>query len=242
MKKIFGFTEWLNESMSIYVSGHEYHNDINGLDDLAEQLKRKVLYKAWDKLPPEKQKEVQDGGAMHHGMLTPDGSYYGEGKEVLNFYTAGWGELIPTLVQGIKYFLDELHVKYGPFKVEKSGMFGSEVMRIPILSWKQTENTPPLLNMSNTNAHLIFGELLGFPGEEGGYSDISPADLYRKIEELEKHQLDIHAREPYSTKQKTGPTVHYGGLSSEDIAARLEQVKRVAKWALDNHFDSIYVA
>lgn len=239
------FIEWLqqiNESMSIYVSGHDYHGDINDIDDLAEQLKRKVLYAAFDKLPPEQQKMVRDGGSMHHGMLTPDGSYYSNQEEVLNFYTAGWGEMIPRLVQGIKYYLDELGVKYGEFKVEKSGMFGSEVMRIPILQWAKSKNTPPLLNMANANARLIFGELLGFPGDEGGYSDISPADLYRKIEELEKHQLDIHARDAYTAKPKNGPTMIHGGLSSGDISSRLEQIKQIAKWALDNHYDQIYVA
>jgi hypothetical protein len=228
--------------MSIYVSGHEYHDDINDLDDLANQLKRKVLYPAFEKLSPEQQKDVQTGGSGQHQMLTPDGSYYSTREEVLNLYTAGWGKMIPNLVKGIKYFMDELGVKYGEFKVEKSGMFGSEVIRIPILQWAKSKNTPPLLNMANANAHLIFGELLGFPGEEGGYSDISPADLYRKIEELEKHQLDIHARDAYTAQHKSGPTMFHGGLSSEDISSRLEQIKKIAKWALDNHYDQLYVA
>jgi len=239
------FMEWLqqiNESMSIYVSGHDYQDDINDLDDLANQLKRKVLYPALDKLSPEQQKAVQAGGAMQHQMLIPDGSYYSDHEEVLNFYTAGWGEMIPKLIQGMKYFMDELGVKYGKFKVEKSGMFGSEVIRIPILQWAKSKNTPPLLNMTNANARLIFGELLGFPGDEGGYSDISPADLYRKIEDLEKHQLDIHARDAYTTQYKGGATIHHGGLSSEDISIRLEQIKKIAKWALDNHYGQIYVA
>ena len=98
-----------------------------------------------------------------------------------------------------------------------------------------------MLNLANANARLIFGELLGFPGDEGGYSDISPADLYRKIEELERHQLDIHARDAYTMKPKNGPTMMHGGLSSEDISSRLEQIKQIAKWALDNHYDQIYV-
>jgi len=237
------FLEWLqqiNESMSIYVSGHPYHDDINDLDDLANLLKRKVLYPAWDKLPPEAQEAVRSGGSGQHMMLTPDGSYYNNQEEILNFYTTGWGEMIPRLVQGMKYFMDELGVKYGEFKVENSGMFGGEVVRIPILKWSKSANTPPLLNMSNANAHLIFGELLKFSGEEGAYS-ISSADLYRKIEELEKHQLDLHARDDYSV-QKNGSTNYHFGLSSGDILSRLEQIKKIAKWALNNHYDQIHVA
>ena len=241
------FIEWLqqiNESMSIYVSGHNYQDDIDNLDDLAEQIKRKFLYTAFDNLTPEQQKKVIDGGSMHHGMLTPDGSYYSNQKEILNFYTTGWGEMIPKMVQGIKYFMDELGVKYGEFKVEKSGLFNSEVIRIPILQWNKSKNSPPVLNMANDNARLIFGELLGFPRdrESGGYSNISPAELYRKIEELDKNQLDIHARDAYTIKPKNGPTMMYGGLSSEEISSRLEQIKKIAKWALDNHYDQIYVA
>ena len=100
----------------------------------------------------------------------------------------------------------------------------------------------PMLNLSNANAHLIFGQLLGFPGEEGGYSNISAADLYRKIEELERDQIDIHARDPYSQQRPGGAMMHFGGLSSEDIMLRLEQIKKIAQWALHNHYDTLYVA
>jgi hypothetical protein len=227
--------------MSVYVNGHDYHSQINDLDDLANQIKRKVFYPAWDKLSTQQQQDVMDGGSNHHMMFAPDGSYYANGTQILNFYTAGWGNMIPNLIKGIKYFLDEMNVKYGEFKIEKSNMFNSEVVRIPILKWEQSKNAPPLINLSNNNAHLIFGELLGFQGEDGGYFNISPSDLYRKIESLEKHQYDIHAKDPYTIKHKNGPTVYHGGLSSEDIHTRLEQIKKIAKWALDNHYDQIYV-
>jgi hypothetical protein len=240
------FREWfyLNESMNVYVQGHDYHNDINDLSDLAEIVKRKVLDPAWTKLTPEQQEAVRKGGSSSHFMITPDGDYYSNTKnQTLNFYTTGWESILPNLIAGIKYFLDEMKVKYGPFRNEKSGMFGGNVVRIPILQFATTKNSPPMINLSNTNARLIFGELLGFPGNESGFSNISPADLYRKIEMLEKEQIDIHARDTYTQQNKNnkGPVIHHMGLSSEDIAQRLEPIKAIAKWALENHFDSIYV-
>lgn len=238
------FKEWLhlNESMSVYVQGHDYQSDIHDLDDVANSLKKKVLYPAWDKLSEEQQEKVRKGGSTQHEMIVPDGDYYGDGKKLINFYTAGWPkEMVSGLVQGVKYFLDEMKIKYGPFKTDKSGMFDSEVVRIPILQFGTSKNSPALLNLSNANATLIFGDLLKFPQEESGFTNISPADLYRKIEELEKDMVDVHARDPYSSQKQGGAAFFSGGLSSEQITSRLEQIKQVAKWALDNHYDQMYV-
>ncbi len=235
------FLEWvrnLNESVSIYVHGHDYNTNINDLDDLSRHLQRKLIDPFWNKLTPEQQKNV----IPHYEMLTPDGSYYTKGYEILNFYTKGLDEkLISTLIRGIKYYLDELKVKYGPFKTEKSGMYESDVVRIPILKWEKTKNNPPLLNLSNDNARVIFIDLLGLSRSNEGYFSISPTDLYRKIEELDKEKIDIHAREPFSSKSK-GVNFYSGGLSSNDILQRLEQLKKIAKWAMNNHYDEIYVA
>lgn len=150
------FNEWmsLRESMSVYVDGHDHQNDINDLDDIANQIKKKVLYPAWDKLTPEDQENVKKGGSAQHSMITPDGDYYGDGKLLINFYSAGWPEqMLPNIINGIKYFLDEMKVKYGPFETNQSGMYNSPVVRIPILQFNATENSPPLLNLSNVNAY-----------------------------------------------------------------------------------------
>lgn len=238
------FKDWLQiESMSVYVQGYDYQDDINDLDDVANSLKRKVLYPAWEKLSKEQQEMVEKGGSGQHSMIVPDGDYYADSKnQVINFYTAGWPhDMVPGLIQGIKYYLDEMRIKYGQFKIDDSGMFDSEVVRIPVLQYSTSKNSPALLNLSNDNAMVIFRDLLKFPEESGGFVDISPADLYRKIETLEKDMIDIHARDPYSSQQKGGATYISGGLSSEGIASRLEQLKQIAKWALDNHYDQMYV-
>jgi hypothetical protein len=88
--------------------------------------------------------------------------------------------------------------------------------------------------------------LLGFPKDSshGGFSDISPADLYRKIEDIDDDLLDVHARDAYSTKSPDDSnlnTVFHGKLDKDDIKLRLDQIKKIAKWAMDNHYDDIYV-
>lgn len=237
------FLEWLNlhESMSVYVSGHEYNHDVNDLDDLALQIKNRLINPAFSKLSPESKRLVEKGESHRHGIIVPDGDYYSNGKENLNFYTAGWGDMIPKLLQGVRYFLDEMGVKYGTFKTEKSGIYNSEVVRIPILQWSKTKNNPPLLNLANDNAMLIFGTLLGMPGGNDGFHDISPADLYRKVDSIDTDALDIHARDPYHVKPKNGAEQIHFGLSGQDIQQRLDQIKKIAKWALDNHYDKIDV-
>jgi len=43
-------------------------------------------------------------------------------------------------------------------------------------------------------------------------------------------------------KGEKGPTVYDMGLSSADIQRKLGQIKRIAQWAMQNHYDGIYVA
>lgn len=239
------FKEWMTiaEGMSVHVSGYSWTDDIHDFDGLAYQIKRKVIETFWQKLTPDQQQAVRKSGSMNHGILTPDGSHYGREKaEIINFYTGGWPEdMVPQMVKGIKYYLDEMKVKYGAFKQEKSGMFDSGVIRIPILAWSTTKDAPPELSLNNGNANLIFGDLLGYRGSDSSY-EMSAADLYTKISNLDPDKLGIHARDPYSSKTAGGPQVFHGGLDSDGIERRLEVIKNIAKWAIEHHYDKIYVA
>jgi hypothetical protein len=230
--------------MDVLISGYSTQNDMKNLDDIAEYLKRKIINPLWEKLSPEEKDVVRKAGSMHHGILTPDGSYYNrDKKEILNLYTGGWPErFIKSLVEGVKYYLDELKIKYSSFINDKSKMFdGDSVVRIPILSWKPTEDTPPSLNLANGNAMLIFGQLLKYKVEEGGFYNIAPADLIVKIDNLEKDQLRIHARDQYSSTRGGSQTIN-GGLDENGIQKRLDAIRNIAQWAIKNHYDSINVA
>lgn len=236
------FKQWLNESMSVYVADRPYHNDLNDIDDLANYLKRKVFYIPIEpKLSPEQFEKIRDGGAWSHHIIAPDGKYYTDGTQVINFYTTGLEEFLPQMIKGIKYYLDELGVKYGPFKEDKSGMFKGNVIRIPILQFDADKNTPPLLNLSNQNAIEIFANLLKFPFKDGEFPNIPVGELYRRIESLEKFDLQLHARDPFMSKRKGGATFYNSGQSYDDIKRKLEQIKKIAEWAIKNHYNEIKV-
>ena len=136
---------------------------------------------------------VTDSDSSLHGILAPDGSHYTEGKDIINFYTGGWSpQNVQKILAGIKYYLDEKKIKYGPFAKDMSKMFSNvPVIRIPIISWKPTENIPPAVNLSNFNANLIFGDILKYPEKDGGYLDINPRDLIIKIDNLLSSKLQI---------------------------------------------------
>jgi len=230
------FLEWLelNESMSVYIKGYDYQNNIKDLDDLSWFLIRNVIN------PIEKERiksGSEDEGWPVEYPISPDGSYYESGNLVLNFYTTGWSkESIDKIVKGIKYYLDQLVIKYAPPKQpEKSGKYKGKVIRIPILSMRKTKGAPPQLNMANDNAVLIIKDLLGL-----SLDGFSPRDLLIKIDNLDDDLIDIHKRDPYMTRGKS--TVYWGGLSKDDIWKRIEILKQIAKWSIENGYEELYLA
>ena len=230
------FLEWveLNEGMSVMVADYNYHDDVKSIEDVCNMLMKKLVY------PMLSSGKLKTSASHVHDTITPDGDYYSSGNEVINFYTFDFDEqTINAIMSGIKYYLDEMHVKYGPFKKEQSGMHNSEVFRIPVLSLKKTNNAAPSLDMSNTNAILIFRELLGYPGEHSFM--INARELYNKVSSLTDDQIKIHVRDVY-TKQRPGGALSISyGLSFEDIKLRLKEIEKIALWAMNNQFDTISV-
>lgn len=234
------FFEWieLNEGMSVMVSSHDYSSQINNIEDVNYFLLKKVIYPAYEKLESADKARIQV-----HNVLAPDGDYYSHGLLVLNFYTNGWGNKVNDVISGIRYYLDELGVKYDTFKTEKSGMFKGDVVRIPITSISKTSNNAPSLDMSNSNAILIFRDILKIRGNDNdsGFYNINVRDLYQKIENLRDDDIKLHAKDPYSSQVTGGPQVIHGGLNFNDIKLRLNEIKKIALWAMKNHYDTINV-
>lgn len=230
------FLEWveLNEGMSVMVADYNYSDDIKSIEDVCYKLMTKLIF------PMINSGKLKTSTPHIHDIITPDGDYYSSGSEVINFYTHDFDEQsINAIMSGIKYYLDEMHIKYGQFKKERSGMHNSEVFRIPVLSLKKTNNNAPSLDLSNTNAILIFRELLGYPGEHSFI--INAKELYNKILSLTDDQIKIHVRDMYSS-QRPGSALHISyGLSFGDIKLRLEEIKKIALWAINNEFDTISV-
>lgn len=218
------------------VSNHDYSNQISNIEDINIFLLKKVIYPAYEKLEsPDKDK------IRVHDVLAPDGDYYSHGLLVLNLYTNGWGDKLKDVISGIRYYLDELGVKYDAFKTEKSGMFDGEVVRIPIKSISKTSNNAPSLDMSNSNAVLIFRDILKIKENDSGFFDINVRDLYQRIENLRDDDIKLHAKDAYSSQVTGGPKIIHGGLNFNDIKLRLNEIKKIALWAMNNHYDTINV-
>ena len=232
--------ELISESMSLMIDGYR-DTDIRDLGGLISMLNGR-LTKHWNQLTDDQQKHVMEKG-MPGGSLQPDGDsdYFGN-EGVINYYTAGWPEdFQQSIVNHLKQTMDQENVKYGPFKKERSGLLDSDVIRIPVLSIpKASQDKPHDINLSNTNAKLIFRDILGFKDE--GYSfSMGAFDLINAINKVNKDIVDIHARDDYSTKTKDGPQMVHFGLDSEDIQYRLGKIKEVAEWAIENGYSKMYV-
>ena len=235
------FNEWLQlrESMNVYIQDYDSQNDVNDLYELGDHLARKIVHPLWEKLTPEQKEAVRAGGNLHHQTITLDGD-----GEQLSFYAAGWPEpMVKTILQAIKYYLDEMGVEYGPIKgPEQSGMFKSAVYRVPILKFSGPQDAPPPLNLANANARVIFSDLLKYPDNDEGFFNIDVRELLMKIQQVERDQTELHQRDPYSVTQQHGATMHMGGLSADGIEQRLAVLKQICQWAIAHHYDKIYVA
>lgn len=238
------FNEWLQlrESMNVYIKDYDSQNDVHDLYELGDHLARKIVHPLWEKLTPEQQKAVRDGGSIYHQTITLDGN-----GEQLSFYPAGWPEpMVKTILQAIKYYLDEMGVEYAPFKKEQSGAFQGEVYRVPILKFSGPQDAPPQLNLSNDNARVIFGDVLQYSdhivnGDEG-FFDLDVRELLMRIGQVEKDQLQLHQRDPYSVTHPGKIQMHMGGLSADGIEQRLTLIKKICQWAIAHHYNKIYVA
>jgi len=178
--------------------------------------------------------------------------------------------LRPIMI-GILRELKKLGIKWGQLKREKSGAYKiSDVIRIPIVeNNSKGYDGPHELNFSNINAYQIFHNLLQFDGEHSFEMDAK--DLMQRIEAILKHdkswidknvikrtdsdwpEAERDTEEPVENphldmmNKITGDLGGGGariigmGLDSEGIEFRLREIYKVAKWAVENGHNKIYV-
>jgi len=219
------FKEWLlSESMDVIVKNYDYPK-IKDLLSLSYAIDRE-LYKH---IPEYKQ-------SKHMYTLTIDGTNPSTTKGTLNFYTKGIPEeSIPKILKGIQYYLEEYKITYGPFRKELSKAYGTPVIRIPIKNIPIKKEGPPKLNLANANAHYLFSNILGFHGENG--YNIPARDLLIKIDTIGY----VKSRPQQIYQQPGKATTIEAGYSKEMIEDRLEQIRKIAQWAIENGYDYISV-
>ena len=246
---MMNFKEWFNlfaESMDVMVSDYTYPEKIGTLGDISHYLERR-LYPLIEKFSSEEMDNWKKNRPMELVTSDGDSDYFGE-SGTLNFYTNGIPEeKIDNFIAAIKYNLDESKIKYGSFKKEShlpsSEFSGTRVVRIPILqSLKKHEDQPPELNLANANAYLIFSDLLGYKGQDGFYS-VPARDVIVRIDSyLKKIDIQRVAREPSVEKGEKGATLIDAGYSEEQIERKLDQIRKIAKWAIDHDYENLHVS
>ena len=204
----------------------------------------KIVNKTWFKLTDEEREKIKV-----RPVVTSDGDDHFEKEGTINFYTSGWkDEDVQEISDGLKKFMDSKNVKHGPFRLDRSGVYDSSVIRIPILQMpvEKEGNNPPEMNLSNTNAIALFRDVLGFEFDQtlSGFS-IPAFELLKAIEDLNEpkgqDKIDIHSRDAYQTKRKDGPTMIHGGQDRNDILRKLNVVRKIAQWAIKNGHQEISV-
>lgn len=246
----------LSESKNLSVSDFKYDDELENILDISNYVIKKVAYDLWPKLNFTEEQKEEIGGITSD--FTPDGHDAFEPTGVMNFYVGGWPvDSIEKVVGYIKYILNERDIKVGDVKYEKvkdkisakdfaewgitDGGESLRVVRIPIVENNSGDSgNPPDVDFSNTYAHKIFGEILGFQNDDGFY-DMDAADLLMKVDS---------ARKEMSTRKDipdTAQQAHQGNILStingkDYYYRKFDEISKLAKWALDRGYRRLHVA
>jgi len=218
-------------SMDVMVADFNYPRQMNHLLDSTFYLRDKLFYDFLSK--EEQQQYIAD---RPHELFGVDGdSDYSSKEGTINFYSHNFPRKEQAL-QAIKYFAKENESDVvsitGP---ERAGQ-PSEVYRINYVMYPQKQkNEPPRLNMANGNARAIFSGLLNYSDDGWGYS-MDAWELVQRIDKVINAQIEEHSQEP----SQEGNFIDMG-RSQDYLKMRLQDVRKVAQWAIDNGYRKISV-
>lgn len=169
-------------------------------------------------------------------QLTIDG-YNGKATEgILNFYVEGMNEpTIQKALQAIQYYLKEYGVQLtAQITADTSNLFGNIVYRIPV---KMTidKPQPPEVNMTNQLAAVLLKNMLGI--EDWAVGEISARELLMKLNSISDFSKDMAITSPEQDKNFYNP-----GISKDRIERNISQLEALARWAIENNYDTIAYA
>jgi hypothetical protein len=220
----------LNESMTVSIRGYE--EPPRNILDLAFHIERQLR-----RVPQFKQ-------AKRPEVITIDGTTnFNSRNGTINFYSEGIPDsAIPNILKGIQFYLDEFGAKHGQFSKDISKAFGGTVYRIDIEMGTATD-MPPHINLSNSNARMIFGDVLGLSQHESdnGFYKIPIHDLLIKLNTLASTDFSKGVHPSTITKEKGKATYIAYGYNQETLQRILDDIHQIANWAIANNYDFIDV-
>ena len=180
-------------------------------------------------------------GDMTH--WAPDGGQAFEAKGTINWYVPSGvpedaeKEIVKDVAHHIQKagFADVIKVRK-----EISKSTDGPVYRIDIEVPEPSEESAPEMQMSNRNAYEVLHNVLDIPYYDGSFDEIDARDLLFRIEAI-IDDIDISAGiiEPKDEKREDGPHIIDPGLDKGDIEKRLNHIKHIAQWAIDNGYSKL---
>ena len=227
---------YINESVTLYVKDHKYDDYPDDVLGVIHHLWSKINMSRWWK----------EGGRdwIDSDTIAPDGMDALEPKGTINFYAGltklgDSPELAEAFLGELRQWIEGLDIPTQVRGPERSNSFRGAplVYRIDIDIPEKNIEDPPLLQMSNSNAHEVFENVLDIydPG------NIDARDLLIRIDSY-INDIDIRAgvREPRDERTEAGARVIDQGIDEDYIKTRLDQIRSIAEWAIENGYNTLY--
>ncbi len=225
---------FLNESVTLRVAGAPEPGP-TGVLDVIHKASHFIWYKSrWAKEAPEWLGDITS--------WSPDTSHhsYNDPKGTINWYPP---EGVPEEAQ-VQIINDVAqHIQQAGLaevinvRKEISGSTEGIVHRIDI-EVNESEEGAPEVQMSNSNAHEMLENVLGIYD-----SEIDARDLLIRIDSY-IDEVDINAgiREPRDERGEKGARIIDPGIDADYINQRLEQIRAMAEWAIDNGYTTLHAS
>lgn len=184
--------------MDVRVADCKPERRLDNLNDMSWYLLDTCVKPVFNTLPPDQLDYFKRNSVPYHDMITPDGGYYTQGEGptgTINFYISGFtSQALLKILRSIFTELRKLKIKWGHVRKEQSGVYKSQVIRIPIVKNMNTYEGPPEPHLSNINAYHIFHTILQYEGEHEFTMDAE--ELVQRIESLvhDKGWVKKHVR------------------------------------------------
>jgi hypothetical protein len=175
--------------------------------------------------------------------IAPDGEDFFKPTGTINLYLSGLPkEKLPNIIAALKFLMKEINIEPGAVSgIENSGAYSSQVVRIEAVKNdnKETQDGPPEINMSNSNASEVLGAL-NYRMEDGSIC-IDAWEIIRRIDNTIPQTIDEYVRPPTDEKSEGGARVIDMGTNAEYIKEKMDRIKDIAQWAVDNNYRQICI-
>lgn len=227
------FKQFLNETISVYVSEYEPEKSIDDIDQLASWLACQQL----TSVP-----EITQAKHFCNELLMPDGDAFNKPSGLINFYHIGIAQqALPKILSAIKYYCGEAGFTCGNPEHDKSNLFqGEPVIRIPVSKTSTPQkNKLTDANMANELAYHIFVDVLNFPKIP---TSISARDLLIKLDNVSGFHIQNSVVPPATDKAPGKVTVYNQGMSQERIESKMAELRQICHFAIQNGYDELHFA